>query len=257
MTDPFGNVVGQLLKESSGSIPYNLPEESIFLESVRGLRTELDQVQADLLTIAADALTIAPHLISDASGLGPEHTVEGVAVKQVLRASGPDTANFQLLNFTDLEGTLANSQIDEPTSYTNLTRVGALIFGSIVQGFGQIDNRTNDVITRQLISNGAAAAISTTGSVTSELRLNVGTNDTFAAIFFRNRIDSADEVGGRINVNLVGVETVIINMKKDLLQFLTWDVNIDKSLTVTRDFAIVGSDLTNIPAFHFTSFNTQ
>ncbi|KKL79816.1 hypothetical protein LCGC14_2011010, partial [marine sediment metagenome] len=46
MTNPFGSVVGQLLQEADGSIPYNLPEESIYLESVRGLRDELDSIVA-------------------------------------------------------------------------------------------------------------------------------------------------------------------------------------------------------------------
>ena len=63
MTTPFGSVVGQLLEEAGGSIPYNLPEESIFLESVRGLRSELDSIVAgdpgfviDPSTIDHDAL---------------------------------------------------------------------------------------------------------------------------------------------------------------------------------------------------------
>ena len=46
MTNPFGDTVTQLLKEASGSIPYNLPDESIYLESVRGLRSELDTIIA-------------------------------------------------------------------------------------------------------------------------------------------------------------------------------------------------------------------
>ncbi|KKL66291.1 hypothetical protein LCGC14_2146440, partial [marine sediment metagenome] len=46
MTNPFGSVVGQLLSEADGSIPYNLPEESIYLESIRGLRDELDSIVA-------------------------------------------------------------------------------------------------------------------------------------------------------------------------------------------------------------------
>ncbi|KKL45115.1 hypothetical protein LCGC14_2358940, partial [marine sediment metagenome] len=58
MTSPFGEVVGQLLKEASGSIPYNLPEESIYLESVRGLRDELDSIVAGDTGFVIDPLTI-------------------------------------------------------------------------------------------------------------------------------------------------------------------------------------------------------
>ena len=46
MTNPFGSVVGQRLLEADGSIPYNIPDESIFLESVKGLRSELDGIVA-------------------------------------------------------------------------------------------------------------------------------------------------------------------------------------------------------------------
>ena len=56
MTNPFGDTVGQLLKEASGSIPYNLPEQSIYLESVLGLRDELDGIVAG--TIPIDPSTI-------------------------------------------------------------------------------------------------------------------------------------------------------------------------------------------------------
>lgn len=44
MNDLFGKAISQLLEESSGSIPYSFPDESIFLESIRGLRDELDVI---------------------------------------------------------------------------------------------------------------------------------------------------------------------------------------------------------------------
>jgi len=44
VSNPFGSVIGQLLLEADGSIPYNIPDESINLESVKGLRTELDDL---------------------------------------------------------------------------------------------------------------------------------------------------------------------------------------------------------------------
>ncbi|KKL15516.1 hypothetical protein LCGC14_2504800, partial [marine sediment metagenome] len=58
MTSPFGAIVEQLLKEASGSIPYNLPEESIYLESVRGLRDELDSIVAGDSGFVIDTSTI-------------------------------------------------------------------------------------------------------------------------------------------------------------------------------------------------------
>ena len=54
MSDPFGGAISQLLREASGSIPYNLPEESIFLESVKGLRSAL--IAIDPSTINHDLL---------------------------------------------------------------------------------------------------------------------------------------------------------------------------------------------------------
>ncbi|HEC66965.1 MAG TPA: hypothetical protein ENI23_16945, partial [bacterium] len=63
MTTPFGSVVSQLLKEADGSIPYNLPEESIYLESVRGLRTELDSIVAGDAGFVIDPATIDHDLL--------------------------------------------------------------------------------------------------------------------------------------------------------------------------------------------------
>ena len=61
MSNPFGDVVSQLLKEASGSIPYNIPDESINLESVKGLRSELDNIVAGVITI--DPATIDHDLL--------------------------------------------------------------------------------------------------------------------------------------------------------------------------------------------------
>lgn len=63
MTSPFGSVVSQLLKEADGSIPYNLPEESIYLESVRGLRDELDSIVAGDPGFIVDPSTIDHDLL--------------------------------------------------------------------------------------------------------------------------------------------------------------------------------------------------
>jgi hypothetical protein len=63
MTNPFGDVVAQLLKEADGSIPYNLPEESIYLESVRGLRDELDSIVAGDPGFIVDPSTIDHDLL--------------------------------------------------------------------------------------------------------------------------------------------------------------------------------------------------
>lgn len=120
VSDPFGGTIGQLLSEASGSIPYNLPEESINLESIRGLRVELDDVNAVL------AIVVNDHVLADASGLGNEHTVSGLTAGQVLRASGAVTANFAVLDFTDLSGKIADSQVDSTVTYTNLQAVNTL-----------------------------------------------------------------------------------------------------------------------------------
>ncbi|KKK96524.1 hypothetical protein LCGC14_2661920, partial [marine sediment metagenome] len=93
MTNPFGSVVGQLLSEADGSIPYNLPEESIYLESVRGLRDELDQVQSDLISIVAGDLSfvIDPGTIDHDSLLNflqTEHYLQSAIVKVGVIATG-------------------------------------------------------------------------------------------------------------------------------------------------------------------------
>ncbi|KKL61183.1 hypothetical protein LCGC14_2197890, partial [marine sediment metagenome] len=86
MTNPFGSVVGQLLSEADGSIPYNLPEESIYLESVRGLRTELDSI------VAGDSgFKIKPSTIDHDSLLNflqTEHYLQSAIVKVGVIATG-------------------------------------------------------------------------------------------------------------------------------------------------------------------------
>ena len=121
MSDPFGGAISQLLREASGSIPYNLPDESINLESIRGLRTELDEVADD-------------HVLADAFGLGEQHTVSGLTDGLVLRASGGETAAFTRLNFLDLSGKIANSQVDSTVTYSNLTAVDTLNVESLSGG---------------------------------------------------------------------------------------------------------------------------
>ena len=113
MSDPFGGAISELLREASGSIPYNLPDESINLESIRGLRTELDVVVND-------------HVLADAFGLGEQHTVSGLSDGLVLRASGGETAAFSTLDFLDLKGKIANSQVDSTVTYSNLRSVDTL-----------------------------------------------------------------------------------------------------------------------------------
>ncbi len=86
MSSPFGDVVGQLLKEADGSIPYNLPEESIYLESVRGLRDELNSIVAGDSGFVVDPGTIDHDALLNF--LQTEHYLQSAIVEVGIVATG-------------------------------------------------------------------------------------------------------------------------------------------------------------------------
>jgi hypothetical protein len=60
----------------------------------------------DLGNVLPDQHHAEVHVLATNSGLGPDHTMSGAAVGQVLRASSATAANFQALNHTDLVNVL-------------------------------------------------------------------------------------------------------------------------------------------------------
>ncbi len=92
MSDPFGDTVAQLLKEASGSIPYNLPEQSIYLESVRGLRSELDSIVAGDAGFVVDPATIDHDLLLNFNQ--DEHFLKSTLVASDITMAVIDTPAF-------------------------------------------------------------------------------------------------------------------------------------------------------------------
>ena len=106
MSDPFGGAVSQLLREASGSIPYNIPDESIYLESVRGLRSELDDIISGTITI--NPSTIDHDLLLNFEQ--NEHYLQSAIS----------------IAFTQLTGKIVDAQVDSAVTYTNLQSLNTL-----------------------------------------------------------------------------------------------------------------------------------
>ncbi len=126
MSDPFGNVVGQLLKEADGSIPYNLPEESIYLESVRGLRDELDGIVAGDAGFVIDPLTIDHDALLNF--LQTEHYLQSAIVEVGVIATG--TWNADVLTEV-YGGTGLSSYVLGDTLYSDSANSLAKLSGNI------------------------------------------------------------------------------------------------------------------------------
>lgn len=66
--------------------------------------------------------TPTAHVIATNTGLGSEHTISGAAPGQVLRASGPNAANFQQLAHSDLLNAGANTHAQIDTHIGDATK---------------------------------------------------------------------------------------------------------------------------------------
>ena len=71
-----------------------------------------------------DPRTPKSHVLATNTGLGGEHTISGAAAGQVLRASGPNAANFQQLSHNDLSeiGSNSHAQIDSHIGNASIHR---------------------------------------------------------------------------------------------------------------------------------------
>ncbi|KKM86270.1 hypothetical protein LCGC14_1280690 [marine sediment metagenome] len=127
MTTPFGSVVGQLLEEAGGSIPYNLPEESIYLESVRGLRTELDSIVAGDPGFVIDPSTIDHDALLNFDQ--DEHYLQSAIIEVGIVATG--TWNADVLTEV-YGGTGQSSYILGDTLYSDAANSIAKLAGNTV-----------------------------------------------------------------------------------------------------------------------------
>ena len=140
MSDPFGGAVSQLLREASGSIPYNLPEESIYLESIRGLRSELDD-------IISGTITIAPSTIDHDSLLNfeqNEHFLQSAIVEVGVLVNGTWNADV----ITEVYGGTGQS------SYT----LGDVLYSNSSNSLAKLPGNT--VATKQYLNQTGDGAIS-------------------------------------------------------------------------------------------------
>jgi len=77
-----------------------------------------------------NARTPTPHVIATASGLGAEHTVNGLTAGQVLKAKGATTAQFEQMAHSELSGagtnthTAIDTHIAEPTIHRSINDAG-------------------------------------------------------------------------------------------------------------------------------------
>lgn len=124
MSDPFSGAVSQLLEEAGGSIPFNLPEQSIYLESVRGLRSELDDIISGTITIAPSTIDHDALLNFDQN----EHYLQSAIVEVGTVATGTWNADV----ITEVYGGTGQS------SYT----LGDVLYSDGANSLGKLSGNT-------------------------------------------------------------------------------------------------------------------
>lgn len=112
------------------------------MDDLRKIARGFNDVVDQLNTLSTSSTGTTAHVLATTTKLGPEHTVSGLAVSQVLIADSPTDALFRKLRFTDIDGT----DFGSPLNGDVIRYVDGYFVYSSLPGFASITDPGGDAI---------------------------------------------------------------------------------------------------------------